>query len=78
MTVTIKQAEIKKRYGLDATAVGDEGGFAPNIQDNREGLDLLKSAIVAAGYEGKVLIAMDCAASEYYKVCVRVHLVTAF
>ncbi|VDK72466.1 unnamed protein product [Litomosoides sigmodontis] len=61
------RAEIKKRYGLDATAVGDEGGFAPNIQDNREGLDLLKSAIVAAGYEGKVLIAMDCAASEYYK-----------
>uniref|UniRef100_A0A0R3RVM1 Enolase n=1 Tax=Elaeophora elaphi TaxID=1147741 RepID=A0A0R3RVM1_9BILA len=61
------KAEIKKRYGLDATSVGDEGGFAPNIQDNKEGLDLLKSAIAAAGYEGKVLIAMDCAASEYYK-----------
>ncbi|VBB27363.1 unnamed protein product [Acanthocheilonema viteae] len=61
------EAEIKKRYGLDATAVGDEGGFAPNIQDNKEGLNLLKSAIAAAGYEGKVLIAMDCAASEYYK-----------
>ncbi|CAG9535337.1 unnamed protein product [Cercopithifilaria johnstoni] len=61
------KAEIKKRYGLDATAVGDEGGFAPNIQDNKEGLDLLKSAIAAAGFEGKVLIAMDCAASEYYK-----------
>ncbi|EFO27563.1 enolase [Loa loa] len=61
------KAEIKKRYGLDATAVGDEGGFAPNIQDNKEGLDLLKSAIAAAGYEGKVVIAMDCAASEYYK-----------
>uniref|UniRef100_A0A915PYQ9 Enolase n=1 Tax=Setaria digitata TaxID=48799 RepID=A0A915PYQ9_9BILA len=61
------QAEIKKRYGLDATAVGDEGGFAPNIQDNKEGLDLLKSAIGAAGYAGKVFIAMDCAASEYYK-----------
>lgn len=29
---------IKDRYGLDATAVGDEGGFAPNIQNNQEGL----------------------------------------
>lgn len=28
---------IKKKFGLDATAVGDEGGFAPNIQDNKEG-----------------------------------------
>ncbi|VDO44204.1 unnamed protein product [Brugia timori] len=60
------KAEIKKRYGLDATAVGDEGGFAPNIQDNREGLDLLNTAIATAGYTGKVAIAMDCAASEYY------------
>ena len=46
--------EIKKRYGLDATAVGDEGGFAPNIQDNKEGLDLLNTAIAKAGYTGKV------------------------
>lgn len=35
------KAEIKKRYGLDATAVGDEGGFAPNILDNKEALNLL-------------------------------------
>lgn len=62
------QAEIKKRYGLDATAVGDEGGFAPNIQDNKEGLDLLNTAIALAGYTGKVSIGMDCAASEFYKV----------
>ncbi|VDN02517.1 unnamed protein product [Thelazia callipaeda] len=61
------RAEIKKRYGLDATAVGDEGGFAPNIQDNKEGLDLLKTAIDNAGYTGKISIAMDCAGSEYYK-----------
>nr|CAD43170.1 enolase [Anisakis simplex] len=61
------KAEIKKRYGLDATAVGDEGGFAPNIQDNREGLDLLNTAIALAGYTGKVSIAMDTAASEFYK-----------
>ena len=48
------KAEIKKRYGLDATAVGDEGGFAPNIQDNKEALDLLNTAIGQAGYTGKV------------------------
>ena len=35
------KAEIKSRYGLDATAVGDEGGFAPNILDNKEALNLL-------------------------------------
>jgi len=61
------KAEIHKRYGLDATAVGDEGGFAPNIQDNTEGLDLLNTAIALAGYTGKVSIGMDVAASEFYK-----------
>ncbi|KAF9368914.1 hypothetical protein BGX21_006272 [Mortierella sp. AD011] len=58
---------IKKKYGQDATNVGDEGGFAPNIQDNAEGLELLKSAIEIAGYTGKVKIGMDVAASEFYK-----------
>lgn len=57
---------IKEKYGQDATNVGDEGGFAPNIQDSREGLDLLVTAIEKAGYTGKVKIAMDCAASEFY------------
>jgi enolase len=46
--------------------VGDEGGFAPNIQDNREGLELLKQAIANAGYTDKIKIAMDVAASEFY------------
>ncbi|KAJ3310953.1 phosphopyruvate hydratase, partial [Blyttiomyces sp. JEL0837] len=58
---------IKKKYGQDATNVGDEGGFAPNIQDNREGLELLKTAIAQAGYTDKIKIAMDVAASEFYK-----------
>ncbi|XP_046850372.1 enolase-like [Xenia sp. Carnegie-2017] len=58
---------IKKKYGLDATAVGDEGGFAPNFQDNKEGLELLKEAIAKAGYTDKVEIGMDVAASEFYK-----------
>ncbi|KAJ3029433.1 UNVERIFIED_CONTAM: phosphopyruvate hydratase [Siphonaria sp. JEL0065] len=57
---------IKKKYGQDATNVGDEGGFAPNIQDNREGLELLVQAIAQAGYTGKIEIGMDVAASEFY------------
>jgi enolase len=56
---------IKDKYGQDATNVGDEGGFAPNIQNNREGLDLLNQAISKAGYNGKVVIGMDVAASEF-------------
>lgn len=61
------KAVIKKKYGLDACNVGDEGGFAPNIQQNEEGLELLSQAIKNAGYEGKVSISMDSAASEFYK-----------
>lgn len=57
---------IKKRYGLDATAVGDEGGFAPNIRSNAEALDLIQEAIKLAGYTRKVQIGMDVAASEFY------------
>ncbi|KAJ3682606.1 hypothetical protein LUZ60_015179 [Juncus effusus] len=60
------KAVIKKKYGQDATNVGDEGGFAPNIQENQEGLELLKTAISKAGYTGKVVIGMDVAASEFY------------
>ncbi|CAM9248914.1 unnamed protein product, partial [Phaeothamnion confervicola] len=58
---------IKKKYGADACNVGDEGGFAPNIQSNREGAELLVDAIKKAGYEDKVVIAMDVASSEFLK-----------
>merc|ERR1712095_180316 len=61
------KALIKKKYGLDATAVGDEGGFAPNVQNNAEALELLVEAIKKAGYAGKIKIGMDIAASEFYK-----------
>ena len=52
-----------------STAVGDEGGFAPNVGSNAEALTLVLSAIEAAGYTpGKdVVLALDCAASEFYK-----------
>ena len=51
------------------TAVGDEGGFAPNLESNAAALDAIKEAVAAAGYElGKdVTLAMDCAASEFYE-----------
>merc|ERR1712178_14504 len=57
---------IKKKYGQDATNVGAEGGFAPNILKNTDALDLVVEAINAAGYEGKVGICMDVAASEFW------------
>jgi len=60
------KAVIKGKYGLDATNVGDEGGFAPNIKDAKEGLELLVTAIEKAGYTGKIKIGMDVAASEFY------------
>jgi len=61
------KAVIKSQFGLDATAVGDEGGFAPNILENKAALNLISDAIKKAGYTGKVEIAMDVAASEFFK-----------
>jgi len=59
---------VLKARGLN-TAVGDEGGFAPNLASNEEALVVIKEAIDKAGYElGKdVTLALDCAASEFYK-----------
>ena len=59
-------AKLLKARGL-STAVGDEGGFAPNFNGIEDALDTIMAAIKAAGYEpGKdVKIAMDCAASEF-------------
>lgn len=56
----------KKRFGIDSTNVGDEGGFAPPVMDNKTGLELIQEAVAAAGYVGKIEIAMDVAASEFY------------
>jgi enolase len=49
------------------TAVGDEGGFAPRLKTHLEVLEILAASIAEAGYTGKVRLALDCAASEYYK-----------
>jgi enolase len=60
--------QILKKRGL-STAVGDEGGFAPDIGTSREALDLLVAAIEAAGYRPgeDVVVALDPAASEFYR-----------
>ncbi|WP_372881550.1 phosphopyruvate hydratase [Psychromonas sp.] len=56
------------KAGGHSTAVGDEGGFAPNLESNEAALAAIKVAVANAGYElGKdITLAMDCAASEFY------------
>ncbi len=49
------------------TAVGDEGGFAPRVKDTDEAFGFIMDAIKKAGYEGKVQLAIDAAASEFYE-----------
>ena len=60
--------KVLKDRGL-STAVGDEGGFAPNLEGTEDALNSILAAIKVAGYEpGKdVMIGMDCASSEFYK-----------
>ena len=60
-------AKVLKSKGYN-TAVGDEGGFAPNLKSNAEALEVIAEAVAKAGYVlGKdVTLAMDCAASEFY------------
>ncbi|MBI4640773.1 MAG: phosphopyruvate hydratase [Candidatus Tectomicrobia bacterium] len=63
---SLKKVLQSKRY---STAVGDEGGFAPNVKSNQEAIDLLLEGIEKAGYRPgeEVFIALDPAASELYK-----------
>ena len=62
----LKKLVDRKGY---PTTVGDEGGFAPNVTGTEEALNLIQEAISNAGYEPgtDVLLALDCAASEFYK-----------
>lgn len=59
---------VLKKQGLN-TAVGDEGGFAPNLRSNEEAITVILQAIEQAGYvAGKdIYLALDCASSEFYK-----------
>lgn len=60
--------KVLSSQGLN-TAVGDEGGFAPNLASNADALAAIKEAVSAAGYElgNNVTLALDCASSEFYK-----------
>ncbi|MFT6264487.1 MAG: enolase [Oleiphilaceae bacterium] len=59
---------VLKAKGLN-TAVGDEGGFAPNLASNAEALAVIKVAVANAGYEldKDITLALDCASTEFYK-----------
>ncbi|MDO5714622.1 MAG: phosphopyruvate hydratase [Tissierellia bacterium] len=60
--------KVLKEKGL-STSVGDEGGFAPNLESNEEALEVIMEAIEKAGYKPKedILLALDVAASELYQ-----------
>ena len=60
--------KVLSSKGLN-TAVGDEGGFAPNLSSNAEALGVIQEATEAAGYKlgSDVTLALDCAASEFYR-----------
>ena len=58
---------VKQKYGKSAANVGDEGGFgAPQIKDENETLELIMEAIQKSGHSGKIDIALDVAASEFF------------
>lgn len=58
--------KILKSRGLN-TAVGDEGGYAPNLGSNEEALQVIVEAIDKAGYTGRIKLALDVASSEFFK-----------
>ncbi len=61
----LKKILIEKNH---STAVGDEGGFAPHLKSHDEAIEVILSAIAKAGYSGRVRLAIDAAASEFYRV----------
>lgn len=60
----LKKILKEKKYN---TGIGDEGGYAPNLGSNEEALQVIMQAIEKAGYTGKIKLALDCAASEFFK-----------
>lgn len=67
---------VLKGYGL-ATSVGDEGGFAPDLRSNEEAIEIILEAINKAGYRAgeDIWLALDAAASEFYKDDHKYHLI---
>ncbi len=65
-TYHVLKGLVEEKYGKSATNVGDEGGFAPQLSTPEEALELITAAIKKAGYRGRIKIAIDAAASEFY------------
>jgi len=63
---TLKEI-LRKDFGEQTINLGDEGGFAPNLSTAEQALDLIMKAVEAAGYKDEANIALDVAASEFYK-----------
>ena len=61
------KADLKEKYGKSAVNVGDEGGFAPPLKRTDEGLEMIQKAIDEVGYPKEVKLAIDAAASEFFK-----------
>ncbi|XP_024026742.1 cytosolic enolase 3 [Morus notabilis] len=59
------KAVISEKYGAQGCNVGEDGGFAPNISSVKEGLDLVKEAISRTGYNDRIKIAIDAAATDF-------------
>ncbi len=63
---TLKEL-LTRRYGTPGVNVGDEGGFAPPLQSTEEALDLIVEAIEKNGYEDEMMLALDAAATSFYR-----------
>lgn len=61
------KTDLIKKYGKSAKNVGDEGGFAPDIKKVEEAFEILVRAIEETGYSKKVFLAIDAAATSFYK-----------
>jgi len=57
---------LKERFGATGTLLGDEGGFAPKIDNVGDRLEIITKAIAKAGYSKEISLALDCAASEFF------------
>ncbi|ONL96360.1 Cytosolic enolase 3 [Zea mays] len=60
---------ILEKCGSDSCNIGDHGGFAPNISSISEGLDLVIAAIERAGYNGRIKLTIDVAATDFCVGC---------
>ncbi len=65
-TYQVLKKTLHKKFGSQATLLGDEGGFAPPISSIEERLELMLDAINEAGYSGKIKVALDCASTEFF------------